>query len=207
MLGAESNYGTVSGGGLETVSKLLEDQIDFSRAVALEQWLREGGSSARRERKGALTLIPPAKIWDWIDKDMENRAWYVAYRFVPKTLSAEEWPASLVRAFLIRYGEREDVRRNLRANYSTEVWQGSLSLHYKNKQQSCFVSRMEKITGTLNDGLRNLWRSWKKASNAQRLVRKESRGRSCACPKRQLKGIIGELLALGQKSEGLPREV
>ena len=117
------------------VSKLLEDQIDFSRAVSLEQWLREGGPSARRERKGALTLIPPAKIWEWIDKDVENRTWRFAHRLVPKTLSAEEWPTSLVRAFLIRYGEREDVRENLRANYSTEMWQGSLSLHHKNKQQ------------------------------------------------------------------------
>ena len=117
------------------VSKLLEDQIDFSRAVTLEQWLREGGPSARRERKGALTLIPPEKIWEWIDKDMDNRAWYVAYRLMPKTLSAEEWPTSLVRAFLIRYGEREDVRENLRANYSTEMWQGSLSLHHENKRQ------------------------------------------------------------------------
>ena len=117
------------------VSKLLEDQIDFSRAVTLEQWLREGGPSARRERKGALTLIPPEKIWEWIDKDMDNRARYVAHRLMPKTLSAEEWPTSLVRAFLIRYGEREDVRENLRANYSTEMWQGSLSLHHENKRQ------------------------------------------------------------------------
>ena len=117
------------------VSKLLEDQIDFSRAVSLEQWLREGGPSARRERKGALTLIPPVKIWEWIDKDVENRTWRFAHRLVPKTLSAEEWPTSLVRAFLIRYGEREDVRENLRANYSTEMWQGSLSLHHENKQQ------------------------------------------------------------------------
>ena len=60
---------------------------------------------------------------------------YVAYRLMPKTLSVEEWPTSPVRAFLIRYGEREDVRRNLRANYSTEMWQGSLSLHSENKQQ------------------------------------------------------------------------
>ena len=119
----------------EQVSKLLEDQIDFSRAVSLEQWFREGGPSARRERKGALTLIPPEKIWEWVDKDIENRAWYLAHRLMPKTLSAEEWPTSLVRAFLIRYGEREDVRTSLRANYSTEMWQGSLSLHHENKQQ------------------------------------------------------------------------
>ena len=119
----------------EKVSRFLEDQTNVSRAVSLEQWLGEGGGSSRKNRLGALTLIPLEKIWEWVDKDVENRAWYVAYRLVPKTLSAEEWPTSLVRAFLIRYGEREDVRRNLRANYSTEMWQGSLSLHSENKQQ------------------------------------------------------------------------
>ena len=119
----------------EKVSRFLEDQTNVSRAVSLEQWLGEGGGSSRKNRLGALTLIPLEKIWEWVDKDVENRAWYVACRLVPKTLSAEEWPTSLVRAFLIRYGEREDVRRNLRANYSTEMWQGSLSLHSENKQQ------------------------------------------------------------------------
>ena len=119
----------------EQVSKLLEDQIDFSRAVSLEQWLREGGSSARRERKGALTLIPPEKIWEWVDKDIENRARYLACRLVPKILSVEEWGTSVARAVLVRYGEREAVRRDLRANYSTEMWHGPLSLHYENKRQ------------------------------------------------------------------------
>ena len=119
----------------EQVSKLLEDQTNVSRAVSLEQWLGEGGGSSRKKRLAALTLIPPEKIWEWVDKDIENRAWRFAYRLAPKALSAEEWPNSLVRAFLIRYGEREEVRENLRANYSTEVWHGPLSLHYENKQQ------------------------------------------------------------------------
>ena len=122
----------------EKVSRFLEDQTNVSRAVSLEQWLREGGGLSRKNRLGALTLIPPEKIWkiwEWVDKDIENRAWYLAYRLVPKILSTEEWPTSLARAVLVRYGEREDVRRNLKANYSTEIWQGSLSLHYKNKRQ------------------------------------------------------------------------
>ena len=119
----------------EQISKFLDDQTNVSRTVLLEQWLQGGRGSRRKESKGALTLIPPEKIWEWVDKNVENRAWYLAYRFIPKTLSVEEWPTSLVRAFVVRYGEREDVRRNLRANYSTEVWQGPLSLHYENRQQ------------------------------------------------------------------------
>ncbi len=117
----------------EQVSKLLEDQTNVSRTVSLEHWLKDG--SLEEEGAGALTLIPQEKIWEWVDKDVENRTWYLAYRLVPKTLLTEEWPTSLARAVLVRYGKREDVRSNLRANYSTEGWWGPGSLHYKDKQQ------------------------------------------------------------------------
>ena len=119
----------------EHVGKLLENQTDFSRAASLEQWLREGNSSGREERKGALALIPPEKIWKWVDEDIENRAWYLACRLVPKTLSTEEWRTSLVREVLIRYGGQEDVRRTLSSNYLREGCWGPGSLHYKEKQQ------------------------------------------------------------------------
>ncbi len=117
------------------VSKLLEDQTDFSRVASLERWLREGGTSGREERKEALIFIPREKIWEWVDKDVEKRAWYLAYRLVPKTLSVEEWWTSLARAVLMRYGERDEVRSGLRSNYLTEGWWGPGSLHYKEKQQ------------------------------------------------------------------------
>ena len=114
------------------VSKRLEERDFF-----LEEWLKEGYSKddfSTLDEKGALDLIPRGKIWEWIDRDVEDRAWYFAYRLVPKTLSAEGWQDSLVRAFLIRYGEREDVRRELRANYSTESWTGERSLHLESKK-------------------------------------------------------------------------
>ena len=117
------------------VSKLLEDRTHSARTDSLERWLREGSALAREERKGALALIPPEKIWKWVDEDIENRAWYLAYRLVPKTLSTEEWRTSLVREVLIRYGGQEDVRRTLSSNYLTEGWWGPGSLHYKEKQQ------------------------------------------------------------------------
>lgn len=119
----------------EHVSKLLEDQTDFSRVASLERWLREGGTSGREERKEALIFIPREKIWEWVDKDVEKRAWYLAYRLVPKTLLPEEWETSLTRAVLTRYGEREEVRSGLRSNYLTEGWSGPASLHYERKQQ------------------------------------------------------------------------
>ncbi len=119
----------------EKISKLLEEQTDFSRVASLERWLKEGSSSLREKRKGALTLIPHGTIWKWVDEDIENRAWYLASRLIPKTLSVGEWQTSLARAILIRYGGRKEVRSTLRSNYLTEGWHGPGSLHYKEKQQ------------------------------------------------------------------------
>ena len=114
------------------VSKRLSEYDSF-----VEDWLKDGNSAddwETGEEKGALTFIPREKIWEWIDEDVENRAWYFAYRLVPKTFSGKEWHNSLVRAFLSRYGGREDVRRNLSANYGTEMWKGLDSLHFEAKR-------------------------------------------------------------------------
>ena len=114
------------------VSKRLEEYDFF-----LENWLKEGASEdsfSTTDERGVLTLIPREKIWEWIDGNVADRAWYFAYSLVPKTLSAEKWPNSLVRAFLVRYGDREDVRRNLSANYGTGMWEGLRSLHYEEKR-------------------------------------------------------------------------
>ena len=114
------------------VSKRLEEHDFF-----LEKWLKEADSEdsfSTTDERGALNLIPREKIWEWIDGDVENRAWYFAYKLVPKTLSADEWQNSLVRAFLMRYGDREDVRRNLSANYGTDMWTGLRSLHLEAKR-------------------------------------------------------------------------
>ena len=119
----------------EQVCKHLEDQTNFSRAFSLERWLRGREDSPSGESAGALTLIPREKIWEWVDEDAKNRAWHLASRLLPKTLSVVGWQESLARAVLIRYGEQEEVRSSLRSNYLTEGWWGPGSLHYKEKQQ------------------------------------------------------------------------
>ncbi len=40
------------------------------------------------------------------------------------------------RELLSRYGGREEVRRNLHANFGTEVWSGPASAHYERKRAS-----------------------------------------------------------------------
>ena len=103
----------------EQASKHLGPPID-SRAFHIKEWLREG----------ALNKVPLRKIWDWVDSDINDRAWYLA-TFVPKILNKD----SLARKLLIRYGVREDVRNNLLANFETEAWTGQASLHFKRNKQ------------------------------------------------------------------------
>ena len=125
----------------ELVSKLLEDQSDFSRVISLERWLSEGGYLGRKKSKPALTRIPQEKIWEWIDNDVENRAWYFAGKLVPKTHSAEKWKTSLAREFLVRYGARKDVRTSLITHYLSESWHGPPSLHFQEKQEKLLQIR------------------------------------------------------------------
>jgi len=114
------------------VTKYLVPPID-SRAFDIKEWLR-GGKFFETGDEGILPIIPLEKIWGWVDQDVDKRAWYLA-SFVPKTLFREKGKLCLAREVLVRYGTREDVRRNLMANFSTEGWSGPSSLHYQKKRQ------------------------------------------------------------------------
>lgn len=115
----------------EKVKKYLGPPID-ERAFSIKEWLR--GGDFFEEKEGVLPLIPVERIWAWVDEDVDKRAWYLA-TFVPKRLSREGGKICLAREILVRYGNMDDVRRNLRANFSTEGWSGPVSLHYENKRQ------------------------------------------------------------------------
>ena len=134
------------------VSEYLDSRDNFSRTISLGNWLREADLSDTEKEKGALTLIPPDKIWEWVDRDVENRAWYLASEFVPKTLLIEEWHDSLARYILIRCGDREDVRSTLISNYSTEGFWGPASLYYEKKLQ-----KLVDIQNNDNDENVNYW--------------------------------------------------
>lgn len=110
------------------IAERLGPPID-ARAMHIRQWLH-GELSFRAEQPtvGALELIPPTLVWDWVDANVERRAWYLA-SFVPNRLFREDGRICWAREVLIRYGDREDVRRNLSANFSTEGWWGSETEH------------------------------------------------------------------------------
>lgn len=112
-------------------TRYLGPPID-SRAFHIKAWLR-GGEFFEAE-EGALPAISLEKIWEWVDGDIEKRARYLAH-FVPPRLFRQEGKVCLAREVLVRYGTREDVRSNLRANFSSEGWTGPASLHYQGKKQ------------------------------------------------------------------------
>jgi hypothetical protein len=81
-------------------------------------------------------------IWEWVDQDVDRRAWYLA-SFVPKKFFVDDAKPCIAREILIRYGDRKDVRSNLAANFSTESWMGPQSDHVRDKVrtfQTCLES-------------------------------------------------------------------
>jgi len=116
----------------DKIQKYLGPPID-SRAYSITEWLK-GGKHLKKE-EGALSLLFFDKVFRWVDENVKDRAWYLA-TFSPKDLFHVEAKKSIARKLLIKYGEREDVRRNLRANFSSETWSGPASLHYEEKRKT-----------------------------------------------------------------------
>jgi len=106
------------------IKKYLGPPIDH-RAYDIKDWIK---------RSSFFSLIPLQEIWSWVDQNVEIRARYLA-SFVSSTLHRDKESVCLARELLIRYGERDDVRGALRANFSTEMWWGPASLHYQEKKE------------------------------------------------------------------------
>jgi len=78
-----------------------------------------------------MKAIPADVVWKWIDAAPEKRAWYAANLLHP---SFPGDSASIsARELLVRHGDRDDVRGNLRANFSSEIWRGPESNHLQSK--------------------------------------------------------------------------
>ena len=113
------------------IKAFLNPPLDV-RAFHITEWLK--GGDFHRQGEGMLSVIPADSVWEWVDQDIGERAWYLA-TFVPKELYREEWNICWAMEILKRYGDRDDVRRNLMANFSSEGWTGPQSVHYQNKKQ------------------------------------------------------------------------
>jgi hypothetical protein len=100
----------------------------------IRAWLRGDLSFERPARSGALSLMNPGDVFTWVDADLEKRAWMIA-TFVPPHFEMEDGKYSFVRELLVRYGSREDVRRNLMSNFFSESWVGPESRHYTRRAE------------------------------------------------------------------------
>jgi hypothetical protein len=104
------------------------------RSHAIMSWLKGGEHRwGNGQPDSILSRIPLQDLWAWVDDNVDLRAWYLA-SFVPK-LTAELTLPDVVRELLIRYGDRDDVQRNLAANFSSEGWAGPASEHYRSKKE------------------------------------------------------------------------
>jgi hypothetical protein len=119
------------------VEEFLGPPMD-TRSFYLRQWLWSR-SLLDDGRDGALSIFPRKYVWEWIAKDPEPRARYLA-SFAPKDLGEKD---SLMHELLVRYGDREDVRNSIHANYSSESWTGPASDHFKNRRNEFLALRNE----------------------------------------------------------------
>jgi hypothetical protein len=117
----------------DLASRYLGPPIDV-RAWRVKDWLHHGGIHFSKVSADDVRSIPLQKLWDWIDENVEERAWYAA-SFVPAFLTRSEDHTSVTRELLIRYGDREDVRSNLRGNFFAGMWWGRASEHFKSKKE------------------------------------------------------------------------
>jgi len=115
----------------ELIKNYLGPPID-ARAYHITHWLR--GDEHSRPKGGVLELIPPKKLWEWVDENVLERA-HSLTNMVPKALFREEGRFCLAREVLVRYGDQADVRNSLMANFSTEGWKGPESSHLEGKKQ------------------------------------------------------------------------
>lgn len=114
----------------EIIKNYLVYPMD-SRAYDMKEWLR--GDEHHRRTGGVLELIPIQKLREWVDEKVSKRASYLA-SMVPDKLFREEGKTCLAYEVLMSYGQKEEVRQALMANFSSESWMGPESSHLERKR-------------------------------------------------------------------------
>ncbi len=114
------------------ITKYLGPPLNF-RSMRLRDWL--GGADYFQSSSGIIDEIDPNDFWHWVDEDIENRAWWAA-GIVPSELLRRSHGICWAREVLVRYGDRDDVKRNLLGNFETEGWSGPSSEHHQRKKEN-----------------------------------------------------------------------
>ncbi|MBI3166116.1 MAG: hypothetical protein HYZ24_15645, partial [Chloroflexi bacterium] len=124
------------------IAKYLNPPYDH-RAFSITYWLHGESEILGNERNtGPLDIFPTSTVWNWVEEDVEQRAWYLA-TFVPKALHRESDKVCWARELLVRYGKLEDVRINLHANFGSGSWSGSASQYFAQKQKAAIDFRKD----------------------------------------------------------------
>jgi len=124
------------------IVRYLDPPYD-GRAFGITHWLHGQSEILGNETMtGPLDIFPPNVVWDWVNENVEQRAWYLA-TFVPKALHHERDRVCWARELLVRYGNLEDVRNNLHANFGSGSWSGSASQYLMQKQKMAIDFRSD----------------------------------------------------------------
>jgi hypothetical protein len=115
-----------------TIIKCIEPPLD-GRGWEITNWLR-GGLFEGGAESVPFDALPIADVLDWVAANPEKRA-ILAVSISPKRIEDIRKDDSIVRQLLIRYGDREDVRRSLEGSFSTEGWRGPASAHFAEKMR------------------------------------------------------------------------
>jgi hypothetical protein len=123
----------------EELKGYLDPPIN-TRSFHLRHWI----NGALDNSSPVLPLIPPDLLWKWVDSDVRKRAALLA-GIVPKSWFPEGGDkVCLARQLLVRYGDRKDVRAELRCNFASGSWWGPESAHLAaNKQFLLNIKRQE----------------------------------------------------------------
>jgi hypothetical protein len=122
------------------VASHLSEPDNSDSAYWITEWLRGNPDFDDEQTEGALILFPADLVWAWVSENADERARYLA-SFVPKKFRSQEEGSCWARELLIRYGEREEVRRKLRSNFWSGGWTGPASLHYQHKKDELLKFR------------------------------------------------------------------
>lgn len=79
-----------------------------------------------------VATFPAETIYNWIEKDSTRRA-SLALELFPAALYGNEGKPTITRGILARYGDQEDVQREMRGKTRELSWIGSLVDYYESK--------------------------------------------------------------------------
>lgn len=156
---------------------LIIPKLEFPITVQAEMitsWLQ--GGRFKETENAPISNVPEDEIWAWVNRDTEERPWYFA-SFVPTDISGENWHDSLAREVLVKFGDREDVRNNLSANFNTGGWMGKESKYHTRKKNILEKyednSSNENVLRWINEEMENLDSKQRRAETREERFRNQ----------------------------------